>query len=66
MPTTKQPQQPKNERLIVRIDSDTRDALAILARQFGCNLSVAVRYAILNAPIPVAPPADTTTTETVN
>lgn len=40
------------DRLCVVVDDPTRDALAILARYFACNISATVRYAILNAPVP--------------
>ena len=50
--TSKTAKQKQFDRLCVVVDDPTRDALAILARAFGCNLSATVRYAILNAPVP--------------
>ena len=49
---TKKATQKQFDRLCVVVDDPTRDALAILARSFACNLSATVRYAILNAPVP--------------
>lgn len=50
--TSKTAKQKQFDRLCVVVDDPTRDALAILARSFACNLSATVRYAILNAPQP--------------